>query len=109
MVRRALVWSVDKMENQRGKELRVMDCAGRAQRRQRLRADNEWGKFNALRACESGVALRFPPQSKTISAQPRPACQQSSFSLGHCATGAPLSASIFSRSGLRGWPAASAF
>ena len=38
----------------------VLDCAGRAQRRQRFRAAWE-------RCCgwfKSGVALRFPPQSK---------------------------------------------
>jgi hypothetical protein len=39
----------------------VMDCAGRAQRRQRIQ--NVLQMENP-RACESGVALRFPPQSK---------------------------------------------
>ncbi len=47
-----------------GAAVRVMDCAGRAQRRRRFRADGDSRVENNFRACESGVALRFPPQSK---------------------------------------------
>ena len=35
------------------------------ERRHRFRAGVALGDFHAARACESGVALRFPPQSKT--------------------------------------------
>ena len=35
------------------------------ERRRRFWADNDYCIINALRECESGVALRLPPQSKT--------------------------------------------
>jgi hypothetical protein len=40
-------------------------AVAKRQRRHRFRADDEFWNFNLSRACESGVALRFPPQSKT--------------------------------------------
>jgi hypothetical protein len=45
----------------------VWECGGRAQRRHRFRADKAYWKFHLGRARESGVALHFPPQSKTRS------------------------------------------
>ncbi len=42
-----------------------MDCAGRAQRRRRFRTEN---RIRIIQCPpQSGVALRFPPQSKTFS------------------------------------------
>jgi ATP-dependent Clp protease protease subunit len=40
-----------------------LDCAGRAQRRQRFENRRLWN----FTFCESGVALRLPPQSKNVS------------------------------------------
>jgi len=45
-----------------------LDCAGRAIAATALSGGDELGNFNALRACESGVALRLPPQSKIAGA-----------------------------------------
>jgi hypothetical protein len=44
---------------------RVMDCAGRAKRRRRFRATRRVVSPKTVRPCESGVALRLPPPSKT--------------------------------------------
>jgi hypothetical protein len=41
------------------------------ERRHRFQADEARGEFHPCRACESGVALRFPPQSKTRSREGR--------------------------------------
>ena len=41
--------------------LRVLDCAGRAQRRRRF------AEAAPCRVSQSGVALRLPPQSKRLS------------------------------------------
>ena len=43
-----------------------MDCGGRAQRRHRFRADYAQPSSHSFGAGESGVALRFPPHSKTL-------------------------------------------
>src|SRR5439155_12594962 len=41
-----------------------MECAGRAKRRRRFRMRKGLRDLSARSACESGVALRLPPQSK---------------------------------------------
>jgi hypothetical protein len=43
----------------------VLDCSGKARRRRSFRADDDSLASENNRAGESGVALRFPPQSKT--------------------------------------------
>jgi hypothetical protein len=48
-----------------GNALGVLDCAGRAQRRRRFRPHQVLTSNRKLCPRESGVALRFPPQSKT--------------------------------------------
>ena len=49
------------------KSERVMECGGRAQRRHRFSDGQEAVESSGCsRAGESGVALRFPPQSKMI-------------------------------------------
>ncbi len=42
----------------------LLDCGGRAKRRHRFRAHRARRILFPAPACESGVALRFPPQSK---------------------------------------------
>ena len=45
----------------------VMDCGGKAEAATPLSNDCECGLGSKIfRVCESGVALRFPPQSKTL-------------------------------------------
>src|ERR1017187_6285169 len=44
-------------------EPHILDCAGRAPRRQRFENRRLWN----FTFCESGVALRLPPQSKNVS------------------------------------------
>src|SRR5437870_3369109 len=48
------------MANQAG----FMECTGRAKRRRRFRMRKSGRDLGARPACESGVALRLPPQSK---------------------------------------------
>ena len=46
---------------------RIMECAGRAERRRRFERTVSVEISNPRGADESGVALRLPPQSKTLS------------------------------------------
>jgi hypothetical protein len=55
----------EKMMKQSRSFVCVLDCGGRAQRRHRFGRSEDSRVENNLRAVESGVALRFPPQSKT--------------------------------------------
>jgi hypothetical protein len=56
----------DEHENHSGPDKQQIDPHGKtvAHRQRRFRADDELGNISAPRACESGVALRLPPQSK---------------------------------------------
>jgi hypothetical protein len=63
---RASAKSICRIKSSGFKTSRHLDCAGRAQRRQRFllaSPGNTHGESGVVR-CESGVALRLPPQSK---------------------------------------------
>jgi len=45
----------------------VMECGGRAERRHRFRTRERLSLFGRSTSGQSGVALRFPPQSMTVS------------------------------------------
>ena len=71
--RKALASQLTRQASLDARAVPLLYCAGRAQRRRRFRADGRVGKAENLRAYESGVALRLPPQVQNGGSSSSPA------------------------------------